>query len=77
MIQSKLLMNTESAEGLVAEAGVQVSLLGDYAGPDSVVDKVDAVTVSQVNRVAKKVFGGPKSLAVVGNTSASPYLSEL
>lgn len=70
-------MKTENAEGLVEDAGVQVSILGDYTNQEEVVSKIDAITASQVNRVAKKVFGGPKSLAVVGNTIASPYLSDL
>lgn len=70
-------MKTENTDGLVEDAGVQVSILGDYTNQEEIVGKIEAISASQVNRVAKRVLGGPKSLAVLGNTIASPYLSDL
>nr|XP_039251303.1 cytochrome b-c1 complex subunit 2, mitochondrial-like [Styela clava] len=76
-LKSGILMQAECSESVLSDVAVQTSLLGGAVSPQEISAKIDAVTTSQVARVAKKVFGGKKSLAAVGDITNCPYLADL
>lgn len=76
-MQANITMGSEDPLVQLEDMAVQTSVLGGFIPVSEVVPKIDSVTKSQVTRIAKKVLGGAKSLAAVGDLTNCPYLADL
>ena len=70
-------MAYENAEFALEASAVQASVTGSFASKAKLAALVDAVTADDVTAVAKKVLGGRKSLATLGNPCNVPILQDL
>ncbi|KAE8351511.1 hypothetical protein BDV28DRAFT_158679 [Aspergillus coremiiformis] len=57
-LRSSLLMNLESRMIELEDLGRQILMYGRKVGPKEMCDRIDAVTVEDLRRVARQVFGG-------------------
>lgn len=75
--KSTILMAYENAEFALEASAVQASVTGSFASKAKLAALIDAVTADDVSAVAKKVLGGRKSLATLGNPCNVPILQDL
>jgi len=75
--KSTILMAYENAEFALEASAVQASVTGSFASKAKLAALIDAVTAEDVSAVAKKVLGGRKSLATLGNPCNVPILQDL
>jgi len=75
--KSAVLMAYENAEFALQSSAVQASVTGSFASKAKLAAMIDAVTAEDVSAVAKKVLGGRKSLATLGNPCNVPILQDL
>lgn len=69
-LRSSLLMNLESRMVELEDLGRQVQVHGRKVGVKEMCAKIDALTVKDLRRVARQVFGG--DVRNVGNGSGAP-----
>jgi ubiquinol-cytochrome c reductase core subunit 2 len=72
-----LSMATEGSSGIVEELGSQALTSGQLTSLAQIEKAVEAITVTDVKTIAKKVINGKPSMAAVGNLSHTPYLDQL
>ena len=75
-LKSKYLMVAFSSSD-VANVAYQASVLGKVMTPEVVVSMIDRVTPDDVAAVAKRVLGGKRSFASVGQVPNGVYLQDL
>ncbi|KAK7530836.1 Metalloenzyme, LuxS/M16 peptidase-like protein [Phyllosticta citribraziliensis] len=75
-LKSSLLMNLESRMVELEDLGRQVQMHGRKVGAREMCDRIDAVDVAEVRRVAKLVFGGAVSNPGKGSGAPTVVLQE-
>uniref|UniRef100_A0A0A9XTL2 Mitochondrial-processing peptidase subunit alpha n=1 Tax=Lygus hesperus TaxID=30085 RepID=A0A0A9XTL2_LYGHE len=75
-LRSTILMNLESHLNRAEDMARHVSIYKSY-NPAQVLEKVDAVTVDDVRRVAQQLLQSPPSIACYGNVLQVPKLSTI
>ncbi|XP_014789963.1 cytochrome b-c1 complex subunit 2, mitochondrial isoform X2 [Octopus bimaculoides] len=76
-LKAAVLMNAEDSNLVLKEMAEQLLIAGGLADITDILAQIDAVTISDVNTVSKKIINGKPSMAAVGNLSQTPYLDEL
>jgi len=76
-LKSGVLMQTELSDMLLGEMGQQLLMAGGLADVEDFIHQIDAITVEDVNLVAKKIINGKPSMAAMGDLTNTPYLDEL
>jgi len=75
--KSAVLMAYENGEFALHASAVQASITGSFASRAKFAQLIDAVSTEDVASVAKRVLGGRKSLATLGNPCNVPILQDL
>ncbi|CAI9726289.1 cytochrome b-c1 complex subunit 2, mitochondrial-like isoform X1 [Octopus vulgaris] len=76
-LKAAVLMNAEDSNLVLKEMAEQLLIAGGLADITDILAQIDAITISDVNTVSKKIINGKPSMAAVGNLSQTPYLDEL
>lgn len=76
-LKASMLMETENSGLMLEDLAVQAVLSGQVLTAADITAVIDAVTIADVQAVAKKVINGKASMAAVGDLSDTPYLDQL
>lgn len=76
-LKTGLAMALESSASLSEQIGRQLLAFGRVISPDELIAKVEAVTLDDVQAVARQCFASPLAFATVGPQAALPTLEEL
>lgn len=71
MTKSSLIMNLESRAIVCEDIGRQILSSGKYIGPEELIKSIDAVTESDIQRVAERVVSSTPSVVTYGEDFAS------
>jgi len=75
--KAAVLMAYENGEFALHSSAVQASVTGSFASRAKFAQLIDGVSTEDVAAVAKRVLGGRKSLATLGNPCNVPILQDL
>jgi predicted Zn-dependent peptidase len=70
-LRGSMLLGLEDSAGRMSRIGRAQLVHGEIPSIDEVLARVDAVTLDEAGKVAARVFGGERSLAVVAPRSLS------
>jgi len=76
-LRAALHMSVESNAALAEELGVRALVTKAVSTPGEVDKLIDAVSVTDVVNIAKKVVNGKPSMAAVGDLTHTPYIDQL
>lgn len=76
-VKTEYLMSIENSDGLLEEIGAQALTTASYQLPDSVLQTIDAVALSDVVQAAKKFVDGKKTMAASGHLKNTPFVDEV
>uniref|UniRef100_A0AAY4BLD5 Uncharacterized protein n=1 Tax=Denticeps clupeoides TaxID=299321 RepID=A0AAY4BLD5_9TELE len=76
-LKAEYLISLETTEGLFEAIGTQALAFGTYHTPEAVIQKIDAVSSTDVVNAAKKVVSGKKTLASRGHLVDMPFVDEI
>ncbi|GAA6086339.1 cytochrome b-c1 complex subunit 2, mitochondrial [Tachysurus ichikawai] len=76
-LKTEYLMSMETSEGLLEAIGMQALTEGTYHTPEAIIQKINAVSSSDVVNVAKKFVSGKKSMASSGHLVNTPFVDEI
>lgn len=76
-VKTEYLMSIENSDGLLEEIGAQALTTASYQLPDSVLQTIDAVALSDVVQAAKKFVDGKKTMAARGHLKNTPFVDEV
>ena len=71
-LKSMLLMNLESRPVIFEDIARQVLAQGHRQEPEKYIQKIDDVTVNDINRIASKMLASKPSVAAIGTLSDLP-----
>lgn len=77
-IKAGLVMSLESAAGRAEQLARQYMAFGHVPEIATIIEKIDSVTLADLNRLAKQIFGGGKlSFAAVGSLAKLPAYEQV
>lgn len=76
-LQSMLLMNLESRPVVFEDIGRQVLATGHRKRPEHFINAIEAITTSDIKRIAHRILATPPSLAARGEINRLPDLKEV
>jgi len=76
-LQSMLLMNLESRPVVFEDIARQVLAQGQREDPENYIQKINDVTVDDINRIAKKMLSSKPSVAAIGTLDELPDFHDI
>lgn len=76
-VKTEYLMLMENPEVMFEEVGAQALAAAAYQQPDAVLQALDAVTLDNVVKAAKKFVDGKKTMAALGHHKNTPFVDEI